>query len=110
MFCTLTILSDILKTRAMAYICRKVFKVCLNIKGLRPELEFAGGSLNSSRFAWIHLVILFQKCIHIFLSDITNANNHLHIFYNKIKKLVLKYWYCDLCRLYVSNIGFVNLA
>ena len=91
-----TIMNDILQTRTLPY-------------NLRSNTDFARSFINTSRFGLNSLRYFASKVWNIVPSDIKNASN-LNIFKNKIRKWEPKEFHCDLCRLYVSNLGFVNLV
>ena len=86
----------ILQTRTLPY-------------NLRSNTDFAKSSVNTSRFGLNSLRYFALKVWNIVPSDIKNANN-INIFKNKIRKWEPKECHCDLCRPYVSNLGFVNLV
>ena len=93
----------ILQTRTLPY-------------NLRLNTDFARNSVNTSRFGLnsLHYFALkvwniVWKVWNIVPSDIKNASN-INIFKNKIRKWEPKECHCDLCRPYVSNLGFVNLV
>ena len=76
---------------------------------LRLNTDFARSSVNTSRFGLNSLRYFALKVWNIVPSDIKNASN-INIFKNKIRKWEPKECHCDLCRPYVSNLGFVNLV
>ena len=86
----------ILQTRTLPY-------------NLRLNTDFARSSVNTSRFGPNSLRYFALKVWNIVPSDIKNASN-INIFKNKIRKWEPKECHCDLCRPYVSNLGFVNLV
>ena len=89
-------MNDILRARTLPY-------------NLRSKTDFARSFVNISRFSLNSLRFFASKVWNIVASDIKNVSN-LHIFKNKIRKWEPKEYHCDLCRTYVSNLGFVNLV
>ena len=85
-----TIMNNILQTRILLF-------------NLRSNTNFARSFVNTSRFG-LNLLRYFASVVWI-----KNASN-LNIFKNKIRKLEPKECHCDLCRPYVSNLGFVNMV
>ena len=86
----------ILQTRTLPY-------------NLRSQTDFARRFVNTSRFGPDSLSYFASKVCNTVPSDIKDASN-LHIFKNKIWKWEPKECHCDLCRPYISNLGFVNLV
>ena len=87
---------DILQSRTFPY-------------NLRSRTDFARSYVNISRFGLNSLGYFASKLWNIIPSDIKDASN-LHIFKNKIRRWEPKECHCDLCRPYLSNLGFVNLV
>ena len=91
-----TIMNYILQTKTLPY-------------NLRSQTDFARSFVKTSRFGLNSLRDFASKVWNLVLPDIKNAIN-LHIFKNKIRKWEPKECHCDLCRPYVSNLGFINLV
>ena len=89
-----TMMNDILQISTLPY-------------NLRSRKDFAKSFVNTSHFGQNSLRYFASKVLNIVPSYIKNASN-LHIFKNK-RKWEPKECHCDLCRPYVSNLGFVNL-
>ena len=89
-------MNDMLQTRTLPY-------------NLRSHTDFARSFVITSRFGLNSPRYFASKVWNIIPSDIKNAIN-LQIFENKIRKWEPKECHCDLCRPYVSNLGFVNLV
>ena len=87
-------MNDILQTSTLPY-------------NLRSQTDFARSFVNTSHFGQNSLRYFASKVLNIVPSYIKNVSN-LHIFKNK-RKWEPKECHCDLCRPYVSNLGFVNL-
>ena len=87
---------DILQSRTFPY-------------NFRSQTDFARSYVNISRFGLNSLRYFALKLWNIIPSDIKDASN-FHIFKNKIRRWEPKECHCDLCRPYLSNLGFVNLV
>ena len=90
------IMKDILQTKTLTY-------------NLMLQTDFMRTFVNTSRFGLNTLHYFASKVWNIVPSDIKNANN-LHIFENKKGIWEHEECNCDLCRLFVSNLGFVKLV
>ena len=86
-------MDDISQTRTLTY-------------NLRSQTDFARYFVYTSLLGINSLRYFVSKVWNIVPSDIKNASN-LHIF---MRKWEPKECHCDLCRPYLSNVGFVNLV
>ena len=87
-----TIMNDILQSRTLTY-------------NLRSQTDFVRSFVNTSRFGQNSPPYFASKVWNIIPLYIKNIS-YLRIFKNKIRKWEPKECHCDLCRPYVSNLGF----
>ena len=87
-----TIMNDILQSRTLTY-------------NLRSQTDFVRSFVNTSRFGQNLPPYFASKVWNIIPLYIKNIS-YLRIFKNKIRKWEPKECHCDLCRPYVSNLGF----
>ena len=87
---------SILKTRALTY-------------NLQSRTDFMGGCINTRHYGLNSLIYFAPKVWYKIPLKIKNINS-LQKFKTEIRKYAPENSYCDLCRPYLQNLGYVELV
>ena len=89
-----TIMNNLFQTRVLNY-------------SFRTQNEFMRRPVNTTKFGLNSLQYFASKVWQSIPTDIKNSNN-LEVFKNKIRKWKFENCDCNLCKDYISGVGYIN--